>query len=397
MRDLARVLRQGFVVKLAGGDRIEAEVELVFPTEFEARLGQGVVTQLRRRVALAEIGGVGGDLVGDQPVFHVLLVGQAEMLLRRHIAKHGATVPADHRRADARGDMVVTRRDVGGQRPERVERRFVADFELLFHVLADQVHGHVAGTFDHRLHVVFPGDFGEFAEGFEFGELGRVVGVGDRTGAQAVAEREGYVIGLHDFADFLEMRVEETFLVVGQAPLGHDRAAAGDDAGDALGGQRHAAQQHAGMDGEIVDSLLGLFDQGVPIYFPGQFLGDAADFFQRLVDRHRADGKHGIANDPFARFVDVPASGQVHHGIGAPKRRPDEFLHLFLDRGSDRRIADVGIDLDQEIAADDHRFDFGVVDIGGYDGPAPGHFVAHEFRRDFPRYRRAEGFPCVIA
>ena len=30
------------------------------------------------------------------------------------------------------------------------------------------------------------------------------------------------------------------------------------------------AQQHAGVDGEVVDALLGLFDQGVAEDFPGQ-------------------------------------------------------------------------------------------------------------------------------
>ncbi len=40
-------------------------------------------------------------------------------------------------------------------------------------------------------------------------------------------------------------------------------AAAADDAGDALGGHRDIGQAHAGVDGEIVDALLGLLDQRV--------------------------------------------------------------------------------------------------------------------------------------
>ena len=51
----------------------------------------------------------------------------AQMLLRRDIAKHRGAEPADHRGTDGRGDVVVTWRDVGGQRPQRVERRLVAD------------------------------------------------------------------------------------------------------------------------------------------------------------------------------------------------------------------------------------------------------------------------------
>jgi hypothetical protein len=58
--------------------------------------------------------------------------------------------------------------------------------------------------------------------------------------------------------------VEEALLVVRQAPLGHDRPAARDDAGDR--GWRPSARmrsKHAGVDGEVVDALLGLLDQRV--------------------------------------------------------------------------------------------------------------------------------------
>ena len=55
--------------------------------------------------------------------------------------------------------MVVARRDVGDQRPEGVERGFLAVFELLVHVFLDFVHGYMAGAFDEHLHIVFPGPF----------------------------------------------------------------------------------------------------------------------------------------------------------------------------------------------------------------------------------------------
>jgi hypothetical protein len=57
------------------------------------------------------------------------------------------------------------------------------------------VHGHVARAFVHHLHAFGPGAAGEFALHFEFGELGFVVGVGNRAGAQAVADAEGDVVG----------------------------------------------------------------------------------------------------------------------------------------------------------------------------------------------------------
>src|SRR5690606_16738523 len=106
---------------LLGGVWIQAQVELVVPAELEARLGQRVVADGGARVALGQVGGVGGDLVGDDAVLDVLLVGQAQVFLGGHITEHGRAVPADQRRADARGDVVVARRDIGGQGPQRIE------------------------------------------------------------------------------------------------------------------------------------------------------------------------------------------------------------------------------------------------------------------------------------
>ena len=64
MRHLGRVLGQGLVVEAARGVRVEAKVELVLPAELEARLGQCIVADLCTGMALGEVGGVGGDLVG---------------------------------------------------------------------------------------------------------------------------------------------------------------------------------------------------------------------------------------------------------------------------------------------------------------------------------------------
>ena len=81
MRHLVRFLGQRLVVVFERGVGIEGQVELVHPAEFEPRAGQRVVAQLRRRMALGEIGGMRRDLVGDDAVLDVVAVRQAEMLL----------------------------------------------------------------------------------------------------------------------------------------------------------------------------------------------------------------------------------------------------------------------------------------------------------------------------
>jgi len=49
VRGLCAFPRQGFVVEFARGDGVEAEVELIFPAEFKARLAQRFVAVLRAR------------------------------------------------------------------------------------------------------------------------------------------------------------------------------------------------------------------------------------------------------------------------------------------------------------------------------------------------------------
>jgi hypothetical protein len=61
--------------------------------------------------------------------------------------------------------------------------------------------------------------------------------------------------------------------VVEQAQLGVDAAAAADDAGDARRRERHVAQQHAGVDREVVDALQVLVVSLVVAVFFFVFFG----------------------------------------------------------------------------------------------------------------------------
>src|SRR5690606_786722 len=152
---------------------------------------------------------------------------------------------------------------------------------------------------------------------------------------------------------------------------------------------------HAGLDGEVVHALLRLFDQGVAKDLPVQVLGAAAYLLQRLVDRHRADRHRRVADDPLAREVDVPAGGQVHHRVRAPADRPHQLLDLLGHARGHRAVADVGVDLGQEVAADDHRLALRVFDVARQDRAPAGDLVAHELGRDNAGYGRTKGFAAV--
>ena len=129
------------------------------------------------------------------------------------------------------------------------------------------------------------------------------------------------------------MLVEETLLVVQQTPLTHDTATATHDAAETTVGQMYVVATDAGMDGEIVNALLALFDERVAIHFPGEVFYLAVHFFQSLIDGHCAHRNRTVAQNPFACLVDIIAGREVHQGVATPFARPDSLVHLFIDRG----------------------------------------------------------------
>ena len=136
------------------------------------------------------------------------------------------------------------------------------------------------------------------------------------------------------------------------------------------------------MDSEVIDPLLGLFNQRIAVDLPGEFLSLAAHLLQGLINWHGTNRHGRVAQDPLTRLVDVLAGGQVHDRIGSPARGPGHLFDLFIDRGRHCGVADVGVDLHQEIPPNDHRLGLGVVDIGRNDRPSACHLVAHMLWRD---------------
>ena len=80
--------------------------------------------------------------------------------------------------------------------------------------------------------------------------------------------------------------------------------------------------------------------------------------------------------------MDVFSGGKIHHGVGAPFGGPTHLLHFLIDGRSDGGVADVGVDLHEEIAPDNHGLEFRVVDIAGNDGAATGDLGANKLCGD---------------
>ncbi len=79
-------------------------------------------------------------------------------------------------------------------------------------------------------------------------------------------------------------------------------------------------------------------------------------------------------------------------GTGELRMIHSHLLHFLGGARGDDGIADIGIDLGEEIAADDHRLGFGMIDVGRDDGAAARDFLTNEFRRHLIGDIRAEGF-----
>src|SRR5207247_10024893 len=118
---------------------------------------------------------------------------------------------------------------------------------------------------------------------------------------------------------------------------------------------------------EVIDALFTLLNKRVLVALPVQLDRIAVHLLQRLVDRHGTDRHRRITDDPFARGVDVAARREIHHGVGAPADRPYHLLHLFLDRGGHRRVADGGGDLGEAVTGEYHRVERGSGAVGWKD------------------------------
>ena len=127
-----------------------------------------------------------------------------------------------------------------------------------------------------------------------------------QPGRRPSPRRVGHVVRPHDLAQFVEVRVPRVLLVVGDHPLRHQRPAAADDAGHAVARQRDVLEQHAGVDGHVVDALLRLMLDHVEHLLRRQ-VGRVLDLLDRLVDRHRADRHRRGVDDRLADAVDVAA------------------------------------------------------------------------------------------
>lgn len=116
---------------------VQVKVELVFLMEFEVCFGQCVVVDLCVWVVFGEVGGMGGDFVGDDFGFYIIFVWQIQVFFGCDVVEYGVVELVDYCCVDVGGDVVVVGGDVGGQWVEGVEWCFVIVFQLFVYVFFD--------------------------------------------------------------------------------------------------------------------------------------------------------------------------------------------------------------------------------------------------------------------
>ena len=255
--------------------------------------------------------------------------------------------------------------------------------------------GHVARALDHDLAVVRPGRLRELARACRARRT--APRRWRRRSSPAAARRPARRRRRSASGSRRSPRsaVEERLPVVREAPLRHDRAAARDDPGDPLRRQRHVGEAHARVDREVVDALLGLLDERVAEDLPRQLLGLA-------VRPSRAPGRSARCRSARAS---CGGSTRASRGCCVPVERsmtvsaPQRVDQVIFSTSSsieerDGGVADVRVDLDEELPADRHRLGLGVVDVGRDDRAAARDLVAHELRRACLRGSRRTPSPA---
>ena len=127
------------------------------------------------------------------------------------------------------------------------------------------------------------------------------------------------------------MGVEKTFLVMMETPLGHDGPSPGDDASHAARCMGDEAEENSGMDGEVIDALLGLFNEGIPEQLPRKIFNAPVHLLESLVDRNGPNGNRGVTDDPLTGSMNVFSGGKVHYGVRSPLGGPPHLLHFLID------------------------------------------------------------------
>ena len=242
--------------------------------------------------------------------------------------------------------------------------------------------GYMSRSFDESLHILVPCAKHQFSHSVQFGKLSLIIGILNTARTKSVTQRYGYVILCQNITDVIKMFIQETFFVVHQAPLAHNASPTAHNAAKPFVCQVHILSADTGMDSEVIHSLFALFNQCIFINFPTEVFHLTVYFFQGLIDGYSAHGYGAVADNPFACLMYIGSGREVHQCVSSPFAAPYRLFYFFIYRRSGGRVSDVSVDFYQKVAADNHRFAFGMIDVGREDSTSGSDFIADKFGSD---------------
>lgn len=120
----------------------------------------------------------------------------------------------------------------------------------------------------HHLHILLPGPTSKLTLRHEFGKLSFVIGIIDRSRTQPISNRKGNVVLSANVKNFVPMFVGEVFFVVKDVPFGMDGSTTRYNASLARDSHGNVTEEYTGVNGEVVYTLGGLFEECFFEYFP---------------------------------------------------------------------------------------------------------------------------------
>ena len=177
--------------------------------------------------------------------------------------------------------------------------------ELALHILTYLMHRHMSRALNECLYILIPCPKHKLAHSVKLGKLGCIISIGSTSWAQTIAKTQGNIVARYYIADIIKMLIQETLLVVYQAPFAHNTTATTNNTAQTAIGQMNIVATDAGVDSEVVNTLLALLNQCVAINLPRQIFYFSINLLQCLINRHCAYWYRTVTQYPFAGFVDI--------------------------------------------------------------------------------------------
>ena len=312
--------------------RVERAGELFIPVQLAPSLRHAVVYFPCAGNSLCNIGGVSGNLRGDDSLSDVVHIRQGQMLRRRHIAEERRAMHSGRGAADSRSYVVVSRSNIRHQRPQHIKGGAHAKRLLQFHVRCDLVQRHMAGAFHHDLHVMRPGPFRQFPEANQLVNLAGVRSVRQTTGAAGVAERNGHIVFLANIEDFVKMLVKGILIARHAYPRKNETAASADDIH--LSPMRldfsDCFPRNSAVDRHKIHPVLRVKPNHIQKILRRKLRQILLAVNHAVIHGHRTNHSRAFPHQLLPKRARAPVTRKVHDRFGTEFHRAHDLLHFHV-------------------------------------------------------------------